>query len=86
MSKTKEANQVVKRLDQLSEGLANGRAYCDLVQVLDARELALEGDQAAAVFVARAAMLRAAIGCVMAALDVAVNATTAPASVKSCMP
>jgi hypothetical protein len=62
------ANDIIRRLQILDDGLANGRAYRQLLETLHARE-GLRGDAAEAAGMVRAGVLRAALGCAMAALD-----------------
>lgn len=59
------ANDILRRMELLDEGVANGRA---LIEEPTHRVL-LSGDVAEAAAMARAAMLRSALGCAMAALD-----------------
>lgn len=68
MTTIDDANDIIIRLTILDEGVANGRAYRQLIEALHAGE-ALTGDLAQAASMVRAAMLRSTIGCVMAALD-----------------
>lgn len=72
MSRVDDANEIIRRLVVLDTGIANGRAYCALLETLNQPGTpTLTGDRADAVAMVRAAILRSAIGCVMAALDVA---------------
>lgn len=72
MSRVDDANEIIRRLNVLDTGIANGRAYCALLETLNQPDTpTLTGDRADAVVMVRAAILRSAIGCVMAALDAA---------------
>jgi hypothetical protein len=62
------ANDIIQRLEILDEGIANGRAYRQLLEALHADQN-LRGDAVTAATMVRAAVLRSALGCVMAALD-----------------
>lgn len=64
------ANDVLDRLFMLSDAITDARAFRALLEVLHARDLsAVTGRQADAVAMVRAAILRSAIGAVMAVLD-----------------
>jgi len=64
------ANDVLERLFLLSDAITDARAFRALLEDLHARDLTIvTGPQADAVTMVRAAILRSAVGAVMAVLD-----------------
>lgn len=64
------ANEIIDRLIALDEAVAMGRAFRALLEDLNARDLfVVAGPHVAAITMVRAAILRSAIGSVMACLD-----------------